>query len=59
MVINISIGKFPRPKILDRYITKEVMSFVALAVAALTIMIIMQTLFELTDMLINKKVAWP
>jgi len=59
MVINISIRKFPRPKILDRYITKEVMSFVALAVAALTIMIIMQTLFELTDMLINKKVAWP
>lgn len=35
------------------------MSFVALAVAALTIMLIMQTLFELMDMLINKKVAWP
>lgn len=47
------------PKILDRYIVKEVMSFVALAVAALTIMLIMQTLFELMDMLINKKVAWP
>lgn len=44
---------------MDRYIIKEVMSFVALAVAALTIMLIMQTLFELMDMLINKKVAWP
>ncbi|GAG75109.1 unnamed protein product, partial [marine sediment metagenome] len=42
-----------------RYIVKEVMSFVALAVAALTIMLIMQTLFELMDMLINKRVAWP
>ena len=59
MVINISIRDFPRPKILDSYIVREVMSFVALAVAALTIMLIMQTLFELTDMLINKKVAWP
>ncbi len=59
MAINTSISKFPRPKILDRYIVKEVMSFVALAVAALTIMLIMQTLFELMDMLINKKVAWP
>jgi len=58
MAINISIGKFPRTKILDRYIVKEVMSFVALAVAALTIMLVMQTLFELTDMLINKKVPW-
>jgi len=47
------------PKILDRYIIKEVLSFVALAVAALTIMLIMQTLFELLDMLINKRVAWP
>ena len=59
MAINISIRKPPRPRILDRYIVKEVMSFVALAVAALTIMLIMQTLFELMDMLINKKVAWP
>lgn len=57
MAINISISKFPRPKILDRYIIKEVMSFVALAVAALTIMLIVRTLFESTDMLINKKVA--
>ena len=57
MAINTSIGKFPRPKILDRYIIKEVMSFVALAVAALTIMLIVRTLFELTDMLINKRVA--
>jgi hypothetical protein len=38
MAVNISIGKFSRPKILDRYIIKEVMSFVALAVAALTIL---------------------
>jgi LPS export ABC transporter permease LptF len=58
MAVNTLIGKFPRPKILDRYIIKEVMSFVALAVAALTIMLIMQTLFELMDMLINKRVAW-
>ena len=58
MAINILIRKFPRPKILDRYIIKEVMSFVALAVAALTIMLIMQTLFELMEMLINKKVGW-
>jgi len=57
MAINTSISKFPRPKILDRYIIKEVMSFVALAVAALTIMLIVRTLFELTDMLINKRVA--
>ncbi len=59
MAINASIRDFPRPKILDRYIVKEVMSFVALAVAALTIMLVMQTLFELMDMLINKRVAWP
>jgi len=59
MAINISIKKSLWPKILDRYIVKEVVSFVALAVAALTIMLIMQTLFELMDMLINKKVAWP
>jgi lipopolysaccharide export LptBFGC system permease protein LptF len=58
MAVNISFEKFPRPKILDRYIIKEVMSFVALAIAALTIMLIMQTLFELMDMLINKRVAW-
>ena len=59
ITINTSIRDFSRPKILDRYIVKEVISFVALAVAALTIMLIMQTLFELMDMLINKKVAWP
>ncbi len=47
------------PKILDRYIIREVMNFVALTVAALTIMLIMETLFELMEMLINKKVAWP
>ena len=59
MAINKSINKFPRPKILDRYIVKEVMNFVALAVAVLTIMLIMETLFELMEMLINKKVGWP
>ncbi len=58
VAINISISKFPRLKILDRYIVKELMSFVALAVSALTIMLIMETLFELMDLLINKKVAW-
>ncbi|MEA1939786.1 MAG: LptF/LptG family permease [Candidatus Caldatribacteriota bacterium] len=58
MAINKSIGRFLRPRILDRYIVKEVMSFVALAVAGLTIMLIMDTLFELMEMLINKKVAW-
>jgi len=47
------------PKILDRYIIREVMNFVALTVAALTIMLIMETLFELMEMLINKTVAWP
>jgi LPS export ABC transporter permease LptG len=56
--INTSISKFPRPKILDRYIIKEVMSFVALAASLLTIMLIVRTLFELTDMLIIEKVAW-
>ena len=56
--INTSISKFPRLKILDRYIIKEVMSFVTLAASALTIMLIVRTLFELTDMLINKRVAW-
>ena len=58
MAINISFSKFPRPKILDRYIIKEVLSFVALAASALTIMLIVRDLFELTDMLIIKKVAW-
>jgi len=58
MAINTSISKFPQPKILDRYIIKEVLSFVALAASALTIMLIVRTLFELTDMLIIEKVAW-
>lgn len=58
MSLNNSTIRLPRPKIIDRYIIKEVMSFVALAVAALTIMLIMQTLFELMEMLINKKVGW-
>jgi len=58
MAVNTSFNGFPHPKILDRYIIKEVMSFVALAVAALTIMLIMDTLFELMEMLINKNVGW-
>jgi LPS export ABC transporter permease LptG len=60
MAIDISFSrKFPQPKILDRYIISEVLSFVALTASALTIMLIMRTLFELTDMLINERVAWP
>ena len=60
MAIDISIGhKFPRLKILDRYIISEVLSFVALTASALTIMLIVRTLFELTDMLINEKIALP
>jgi LPS export ABC transporter permease LptG len=58
MAINISISKFPQPKILDRYIIKEVMSFVALTASALTIMLIVRTLFYSMDLLINEKVAW-
>ena len=60
MAIDISIShKFSRLKILDRYIISEVLSFVALTASAVTIMLIVRTLFELTDMLINEKVAWP
>jgi len=58
MAINISISKFPQPKILDRYIIKEIMSFVALTASALTIMLIVRTLFYSMDLLINEKVAW-
>jgi len=60
MAIDISFNrKFPRLKILDRYIISEVLSFVVLTASALTIMLIVRTLFELTDMLINERVAWP
>jgi len=60
MAIDISFSrKLPRLKILDRYIISEVLSFVALTASALTIMLIVRTLFELTDMLINERVAWP
>ncbi len=58
MAINISISKFPQSKILDRYIIKEIMSFVALTASALTIMLIVRTLFYSMDLLINEKVAW-
>ena len=58
MTLNMSFSKLPRPKILDRYIIKEVLSFVALAASTLTIMLIVRDLFELTDLLIIKKVAW-
>jgi len=51
MAIDILFSrKFPRLKILDRYIISEVLSFVALTASALTIMLIVRTLFELTDM---------
>lgn len=60
MAIGVSFSrKFPQLKILDRYIISEVLSFVALTASALTIMLILRTLFELTDMLINEKVALP
>ena len=60
MAIDILFSrKFPRLKILDRYIISEVLSFVALTASALTIMLIVRTLFELTDMLINERVACP
>jgi len=60
MAIDISFNrKFSRLRILDRYIISEVLSFVALTASALTIMLIVRTLFELTDMLINERVAWP
>ena len=58
MAINISIDKLPRLKILDRYIIKEIMSFIALTASALTIMLIVRTLFYSMDLLINEKVAW-
>jgi LPS export ABC transporter permease LptG len=58
MAINISISKFPQPKILDRYIISEVLSFVALTASALTIMLIVRTLFYSMDLLINEKVVW-
>ncbi|MCG2791082.1 MAG: LptF/LptG family permease, partial [Actinomycetia bacterium] len=58
MAINISIDKLPRLKILDRYIIKEIMSFIALTASTLTIMLIVRTLFYSMDLLINEKVAW-
>jgi len=58
MAMNISIDKLPRLKILDRYIIKEIMSFIALAASTLTIMLIVRTLFYSMDLLINEKVAW-
>ena len=53
-----SISKFPQPKILDRYIISEVLSFVALTASALTIMLIVRDLFYSMDLLINEKIAW-
>jgi len=58
MAKNKSVSKFPRLRILDRYIIKEVLGFVALAAAALTIMLIVRDLFYSMDLLINKNVAW-
>ena len=48
--------KIPGIKILDRYIISQVMSYFLGMVALLTILLIMETMFELMEMLINKKV---
>ena len=59
MAIDISFSrKCPRLKILDRYIIGEVFSFVVLTASALTIMLIVRTLFYSMDLLINEKVTW-
>lgn len=50
--------KIPRLKILDRYIISQVMSYFLGVVALLTILLIMETMFELMEMLINKKVPF-
>ncbi|MDD4363533.1 MAG: LptF/LptG family permease, partial [Atribacterota bacterium] len=48
--------KIPGIKIIDKYIITQVMSFFLGVVALLTILLIMETMFELMEMLINKKV---
>lgn len=48
--------KIPGLKIIDKYIITQVMSFFLGVVALLTILLIMETMFELMEMLINKKV---
>lgn len=48
--------KIPGTKIIDRYIIAQVMSYFLGIVALLTILLIMETMFELMEMLINKKV---
>ncbi|MDD3641614.1 MAG: LptF/LptG family permease [Candidatus Caldatribacteriota bacterium] len=50
--------KLPGVKIIDRYIITQVMSFFLGVVALLTILLIMETMFELMEMLINKKVPF-
>jgi lipopolysaccharide export system permease protein len=48
--------KIPGTKIIDRYIITQVMSYFLGVVSLLTILLIMETMFELMEMLINKKV---
>ncbi len=48
--------KIPGTKIIDRYIISQVMNYFLGVVALLTILLIMETMFELMEMLINKKV---
>jgi len=48
--------KIPGTKIIDRYIITQVMSYFLGVVALLTILLIVETMFELMEMLINKKV---
>ncbi|HOR42628.1 MAG TPA: LptF/LptG family permease [Atribacterota bacterium] len=47
--------KLPRIKIIDRYIISQVTSTFLGIVALLTILLIVETMFELTEILINKK----
>ncbi len=48
--------KIPGIKIIDRYIISQVLSYFLGMVALLTILLIVETMFELMEMLINKKV---
>ena len=47
--------KIPGIKIIDRYILSQVMNTFLGIVALLTILLIVETMFELTEILINKK----
>jgi len=56
IITKVSMKKIPGIKIIDKYIITQVMSFFLGVVALLTILLIMETMFELMEMLINKKV---